>query len=319
MYISSINAFTACWLLLYSIKPLYSEAKKSYMGSYEINTMYQSEPVLLEKQVQSNVSKLPQYIYHRNYQSNSVQSQLSSMDMHHEAYVKENVAKSMPEYQLGYQETGKKNEEIMLKMEVLEKLLSEDTDRHDVESKNTVEDSIIAESIPEETKRVVRQVRRHRPGFFYTLARLAFETFNDTRSAIQQISNIIGENFEPDTTAQPPIVRSNPLQVHNATTVSTTSLSNDQNNLSSNVANVNVTTVNVTTTTTTTTTTTQAPFRFTRTGLQDLISRNLRGLMRLFNIEWQDALNQSDISVREFQRNLGNQIGTFLQDNPNAF
>jgi len=83
------------------------------------------------------------------------------------------------------------------------------------------------------------------------------------------------------------------LQVHNATTVSTTSLSNDQNNLSSNVANVNVTTVNVTTTTTTTTTTTQAPFRFTRTGLQDLIGRNLRGLMRLFNIEWQDALNVS--------------------------
>lgn len=60
-------------------------------------------------------------------------------------------------------------------MEVLEKLLSEDTDRHDVESKNTVEDSIIAESIPEETKRVVRQVRRNRPGFFYTLAKLAFE------------------------------------------------------------------------------------------------------------------------------------------------
>lgn len=100
MYISSINAFTACWLLLYSIKPLYSEVKKSHIGSYEINTMYQSEPVLLEKQVQSNVSKLPQYIYHRNYQSNSVQSQLPSMDMHHEAYVKENVAKSMPEYQV---------------------------------------------------------------------------------------------------------------------------------------------------------------------------------------------------------------------------
>lgn len=315
MYISSINAFTACWLLLYSIKPLYSEAKKSHIGSYEINTIYQSEPVLLEKQVQSNVSKLPQYIY-RNYQSNSMQSELSSKDIHHETYVKENVAKSMSEYQLGYEETGKKNEEIMLKMEALEKLLSEDTDRHDVESKNTVEDSIIAESIPEETKRVVRQVRRHRPGFFYTLARLAFETFNDTRSAIQQISNIIGENLEPDTTAQPPIVRSNPLQVHNATTVATTSLSNDQNNLSSNEANVNVTTVNVTTTTTMTT---EAPFRFTRTGLQDLISRNLRGLVRLFNIEWQDALNQSDVSVREFQRNLGNQIGTFLQDNPNAF
>lgn len=61
-------------------------------------------------------------------------------------------------------------------MRVLEKLLSEDSAKHDVESNNIVEDSIIAEtSIPEETKRVVRQVRQHRPGFFYTLARLAFE------------------------------------------------------------------------------------------------------------------------------------------------
>lgn len=146
-----------------------------------------------------------------------------------------------------------------------------------------------------------------------------------------------------------PIVSSNSLQVDNATTVTATS--NDQNDLSSNVASINVTTM-----TTTTMRTTAAPFKFTRNGLQDIISRNLRGLMRLFNIEWQDALNvsfyyinsiylfinfeyiyqtivyyfiiiiinflifqQSDISVREFQRNLGNQIGSFLQDNPNAF
>lgn len=66
----------------------------------------------------------------------------------------------------------------MLKMSVLEKLLSEDTDENDIESKNSVEDSIMAETrIPEETKRVVRQVRRHRPGFFYTLARVAFEVW----------------------------------------------------------------------------------------------------------------------------------------------
>ncbi|KAL6441601.1 hypothetical protein ACFW04_003618 [Cataglyphis niger] len=211
-----------------------------------------------------------------------------------------------------YEETGRRDKEIMLKISALEKLLSEDTKERDVES-NTVEDNIIAEtSIPEETKRVVRQVRKQRPGFFYTLARLAFETFNDTRSAIQQISNIIGENFEPDTTVRSPVVSSNSLQVDDATTVTATS--NDQNDLSSNEASINVTTM-----TTTTMRTTEAPFRFTRNGLQDIISRNLRGLMRLFNIEWQDALNQSDISVREFQRNLGNQIGSFLQDNPNAF
>ncbi|KAL6441599.1 hypothetical protein ACFW04_003618 [Cataglyphis niger] len=342
MYISSINAFTASWLLLCLIKPLYSEAEKSHVVPYEINnTMHRSEPVFPEDQIQSNVSKLPQYIY-RNYQSNSVPSEIFEKNMYPVAYVKKNVTKSMAEYRVRkkyrlyiiilklctlksmekrkrflqleqrYEETGRRDKEIMLKISALEKLLSEDTKERDVES-NTVEDNIIAEtSIPEETKRVVRQVRKQRPGFFYTLARLAFETFNDTRSAIQQISNIIGENFEPDTTVRSPVVSSNSLQVDDATTVTATS--NDQNDLSSNEASINVTTM-----TTTTMRTTEAPFRFTRNGLQDIISRNLRGLMRLFNIEWQDALNQSDISVREFQRNLGNQIGSFLQDNPNAF
>lgn len=103
-------------------------------------------------------------------------------------------------------------------------------------------------------------------------------------------------------------------------------------------------------------TTTRAPFRLTPTNLQNLIRRNIRGLVRLFNIEWQDALNvsfyyifpfiifilsdycliiiiyvfitisincfifqQSEITVKEFQKDLGNQVGSFLQDNPNAF
>lgn len=100
MYISSINAFTICWLLLYLIKPIYSEVKKPSMGSYEVNTVYRSKPVFLEKQIQSNVSKLPRYIYHRNYQSNSVQSEESSKDVYPEAYMKESVAKSISEYQV---------------------------------------------------------------------------------------------------------------------------------------------------------------------------------------------------------------------------
>lgn len=31
-----------------------------------------------------------------------------------------------------------------------------------------------------------------------------------------------------------------------------------------------------------------------------------------------DLFQQSDITVREFQKDLGNQVGSFLQDNPNA-
>lgn len=104
-----------------------------------------------------------------------------------------------------------------------------------------------------------------------------FQTFNDTRSAIQQISDIISQNFEPDMPTQ---VSNNSLAIVNETTAAP---SDDQNNVSSNLADTNVTT----------TTTTQRPFRFTPNGLQELLRRNLRGLVRLFNIEWQEALNVS--------------------------
>jgi len=49
-----------------------------------------------------------------------------------------------------------------------------------------------------------------------------------------------------------------------------------------------------------TTSTTQAPFKLTPTNLQNLIRRNLRGLVRLFNIEWQDAMNVSLHYIRFF-------------------
>ncbi|XP_071641957.1 uncharacterized protein [Temnothorax longispinosus] len=336
MSISSINSFAARWLLLCLIIPSYSGAERSDWVPYEIDPVYyrfrptQPEPVSVEEQFHPNIPKPPQYNdYHPKY--NSVQSRISLKERHSESNVKLNAARSMPENQLGEvyrsyyysqsaenrgtskeesaarlerKKTREIDEEIMKKMNMLDKMLSEE---NDIE-KNTVEDGIIAEmNISEETKRVVRQVRRRRPGFFWTLARLTFETYNDTRSAIQQISNIINQSIEPDPTTLRP-VSSHPLIAADATTTIAPSI--DQNNTSSDVAGVNATT---------TTSTTQAPFRLTPTNLQNLIRRNLRGLVRLFNIEWQDALNQSDVNVREFQKDLGNQVGSFLQDNPNAF
>lgn len=38
-------------------------------------------------------------------------------------------------------------------------------------------------------------------------------------------------------------------------------------------------------------TTTEAPFVLTQSVLQGIIRRNVKGLVRLFNIEWKDALN----------------------------
>lgn len=63
--------------------------------------------------------------------------------------------------------------------------------------------------------------------------------------------------------------------------------SNDQSKMSSDLVDVEVTT------TTTTTTTTPGPYRIRVGTLQSLIRRNIRGLVRLFNIEWQEAMNVS--------------------------
>ncbi|XP_011868225.1 PREDICTED: uncharacterized protein LOC105562198 [Vollenhovia emeryi] len=331
MYISSVNSIAASWLFL--IIPFYSRAERSDWIPHEANdpVHYQFRPiqpesVSLEEQL-PNVPKPPQYnIHYPKY--NSVQSGIASKDRHSEDEVKLNVTKSIPEYlrevdkpyyysqfvgnertpkeesaaRLERKEIGEIDKEIMKKMNMLDKILSEDTVENDVE-KNTVEDGIIAEiNLSEETKRVVRQVRKYRPGFFWTLAKLAFETFNDTRSAIKQISNIISQNIEPDPTTRRS-ASNHPLVV-DTTTIAP---SIGQNNTSSGMAGVNATT------------TTQAPFRLTPTNLQNLILRNVRGLVRLFNIEWQDAMNQSEMNVKEFQKNLGNEVGRFLQDNPNAF
>jgi len=73
------------------------------------------------------------------------------------------------------EEARRKDEEITKKIDALDRYLSDDNDEDNVESRNTIEERSIVESIPEETKRVVRQVSRQRPGFFWTLARLAFE------------------------------------------------------------------------------------------------------------------------------------------------
>lgn len=203
MYISSSNSFPASWLLLCLIIPFYSGAERSEWVPYEINPVHyrfrpiQPESISLEKQFRPNVPKPPQYNVYPKY--NSIQPEILSKDRS-EGNVKLNVARSMPEYQLreayrpyNYpkfvenrrtskeestarlerEETREIDEEIMKKMNMLDKMLSED--ENDVE-KNTVEDGIITEmNISEETKRVVRQVRRYRPGFFWTLARLAFE------------------------------------------------------------------------------------------------------------------------------------------------
>ncbi|XP_043287344.1 uncharacterized protein [Venturia canescens] len=156
-------------------------------------------------------------------------------------------------------------------------------------------------NLTEDAKRVVRQVKRQRPGLFWTLARVAFETVNETRSAIEQISALVLENIVPETTT----VRGGTGRGLGAEGAAT----------------------QPTTTTTTTTTTSEGPsseeaeeepFKLSPSELQTLIRRNVRGLVRLFNIEWRDALNQSQTTVQEFRKELSNRISPFLRDNPDV-
>lgn len=60
--------------------------------------------------------------------------------------------------------------EIIEKMKILNKFLSEDSNAKDLDI-NGIKDNII----PEESKRVVREVKKQKPGFFWTLAKLTFE------------------------------------------------------------------------------------------------------------------------------------------------
>lgn len=211
--VRSINTLAAGLLLLCSIGPLYSESERSYRNPHEVGDLVhrQSRPTRsgaspLEERLDFVREPHHEYynIYNRNYEYNLVQPRAPTKDIRSESARTRNAIKSLPRYpdakeesfnavsqrvesretlireksdrrpsRLNYDAARRKDEEVMRRMNALDKMLAEDTDKSDVESNNTIEDKM--PGIPEEAKRVVRQVRRQRPGFFWTLARLAFE------------------------------------------------------------------------------------------------------------------------------------------------
>ncbi|XP_043527870.1 uncharacterized protein LOC122538132 isoform X1 [Frieseomelitta varia] len=179
-------------------------------------------------------------------------------------------------------------EELVRKMRILDQLLSEDSSGKDFDA-DVIGDIII----PEESKRVVREVKKKKPGLFWSLAKVTFQAINDTASAIKQITAIINNSIVPDSATASSITKES-LTAANSTNVPS----------------------NGTETTTSTPTTT--PAVLTRKTLEKLIRRNILGLVRVFNIEWKEALNQSETNVKEFQRDLGNQIGSFFRDKRDA-
>ncbi|XP_066154067.1 uncharacterized protein [Euwallacea fornicatus] len=112
-----------------------------------------------------------------------------------------------------------------------------------------------------------------KPGFFKTLFSVIGEQYSDTKDTFSKVNGMINDNFLPE---------------HAPVTEATTS-SSDPN-----------------------VTTTAAPYKITRSELNRIIRRNLKGLMRLFNIELQDALKESKITNAEYKKDLNREVSKFL-------
>ncbi|XP_044748687.1 uncharacterized protein LOC123309570 [Coccinella septempunctata] len=113
-----------------------------------------------------------------------------------------------------------------------------------------------------------------RTGFFKTLFQVGYEQWTDTRNTLGKINTMLNDNFLPEGAA--------------AATVVTTE-SSDPN-----------------------ATTTKAPYRISRNELGRILRRNVKGLVRLFNLELDDALKQSRITDKEFNRNASIEFSKFL-------
>lgn len=81
-------------------------------------------------------------------------------------------------------ESDTKEKEMREKMSVLDEMLSEDSSNVYA---NSVEDKIMSE----ETKRVARQIRKQRPGFFWTLAKVTFQVRGFKQTSIRYSSTFI--------------------------------------------------------------------------------------------------------------------------------
>ncbi|KAI4463213.1 hypothetical protein MML48_4g00016277 [Holotrichia oblita] len=99
--------------------------------------------------------------------------------------------------------------------------------------------------------RSIRAVRK--PGFFRTLFSVAYEQWADGRDTANYVRNLLNENIVDDSRTPLP---------------TTTTPSNNNSNGS----------------------TTAAPFVLTRSDVTRIINRNVNGLVRLYNLELDDAL-----------------------------
>ncbi|XP_078048189.1 uncharacterized protein LOC144475794 [Augochlora pura] len=312
MKATSIFSLPTGLFLLFFVSPLRSDPQQilwpNYAAHRPIDPRLQSVEVFSNQYGAPSIQKPPSYT--AEYVSQVDPNQFPIGDSRYPAKIPETryqpgegyydyqniIVRNEEKKEIENSKFSSREDEIAENMKILDRLLSEDSSEKDID--NTLTEKIMSQ----ETKRVAREIRKQRPGFFWTLARVTFETFNDTKSAIQQISNIINNSIAPDSATQSSVPR--------GSLTATAASTSPKNASSANATDV---------TTMAPTTTTEENFVLTRSSLQSLIRRNVLGLVKLFNIEWSDALNQSESNVQEFQKDLGKQVGIYLRDNPNAF
>ncbi|KAB0799592.1 hypothetical protein PPYR_07472 [Photinus pyralis] len=115
-------------------------------------------------------------------------------------------------------------------------------------------------------------ITKSKPGPLRQVFGIFYEQWNDTRFTLNSINKLFNDQFLPE----------------NASLTTTTP-----------AAPTNVTTK-------------PPPFKITRSELLRILRRNIKGLSRLYNLELEDALKQSEITRKQFRANVTKEVAKFL-------
>ncbi|XP_052124768.1 uncharacterized protein LOC113207209 [Frankliniella occidentalis] len=129
---------------------------------------------------------------------------------------------------------------------------------------------------------------------FSLLRRLISETANETRTAFNQIGDILGSQFSDSQS------RTTTARTTTTSTTTSSSLSSDAGSTSSSTPS-------------TTTTTTEAPYRISRQELFGILQRNSIGIGRLFRREYDSAMQDSKVNLNRFKQEFRMAVAPFLQ------
>jgi hypothetical protein len=133
----------------------------------------------------------------------------------------------------------------------------------------------LSKKVPDLSGRYFRLFTRYEiyPGNHSFVNNDTFQQWADTKNTINKVSGLVNDNFAPE----------------NAPLTEVTTVSSDPN-----------------------ATTTEAPFKLTRSEFNRILRRNLKGLVRLFNIELQDALKVSEVNYAQYRKNASLEVSKFL-------